>query len=96
MAQTSTNQLGAAGQAYATNAGEAIGAAGQARASGYMGTANAVSQGLTGYLNYSQGQQRNALIQRQIDAQKPYGTAPSGGGGGYLDPYARFSYGEYT
>jgi hypothetical protein len=97
MAQTSVNQLGQAGQAYATNAGEAIGAAGQARASGYMGTANAVSQGLTGYLNYSQGQQRNALIQRQIDTQKPYGTAPSGGGGGeYLDPYARFSYGEYT
>ena len=82
MAQTSTNQLGAAGQAYATNAGEAIGAAGQARASGYMGTANAVSQGLTGYLNYSQGQQRNALLSRAI------------GGGGYnvgTEPYPGYN-----
>jgi hypothetical protein len=69
MAQTSTNQLGQAGQTYATNAGEAIGAAGQARASGYMGTANAVSQGLTGYLNYSQGQQRNALLQQSLANQ---------------------------
>ena len=69
MAQTSVNQLGQAGQAYATGAGEAIGAAGQARASGYMGTANAVSQGLTGYLNYSQGQQRNALLQQSLANQ---------------------------
>ena len=72
MAQTSVGQLGAAGQSYATGAGEAIGAAGQARASGYMGGANALSQGLNSYLGYSQGQDRNALLSRAI----------GGGGGG--------------
>ena len=64
--QTSVNQLGAAGQAYATGAGEAMGQAAQARASGYMGGASALSQGLGQYINYSQGQQRNALLERAI------------------------------
>ena len=54
--QTSVNQLGAAGQQYASGAGEAIGQAGQARASGYMGQANALSQGLGQYMGYSQNQ----------------------------------------
>jgi hypothetical protein len=70
--QTSVAQLGQAGQAMASNVGEAIGAGAQARASGYMGTANALSQGLNQYLNYSQGQERNALLSRAI----------GGGGGG--------------
>jgi hypothetical protein len=72
MAQTSVGQLGAAGQAMATGVGEAGGQAAQARASGYMGGANALSQGLNQYLNYSQGQERNALLSRAI----------GGGGGG--------------
>ena len=72
MAQTSTGQLGQAGQAMATGVGEAGGQAAQARASGYMGGANALSQGLNQYLNYSQGQERNALLSRAI----------GGGGGG--------------
>ena len=71
MAQTSTGQLGQAGQAMATGVGEAGAAAAQARASGYMGGANALSQGLNQYLNYSQGQQRNALLQRAIGQQQP-------------------------
>jgi hypothetical protein len=82
--QTSVAQLGAAGQSYATGAGEAIGAAGQARASGYMGGANALSQGLSQYMGYSQGQQRNALLSRAI----------GGGGGGYnvgTEPYAGYN-----
>ena len=72
MAQTSVGQLGQAGQAMATGVGEAGGQAAQARASGYMGGANALSQGLNQYLNYSQGQERNALLSRAI----------GGGGGG--------------
>ena len=72
MAQTSVGQLGQAGQAMATGVGEAGGQAAQARASGYMGGANALSQGLNQYLNYSQGQDRNALLSRAI----------GGGGGG--------------
>jgi hypothetical protein len=84
MAQTSTGQLGAAGQAYASGAGEAMGQAAQARASGYMGGANALSQGLSQYMGYSQGQQRNALLSRAI----------GGGGGGYnvgTEPYAGYN-----
>jgi hypothetical protein len=82
--QTSVAQLGAAGQAMATGVGEAGGQAAQARASGYMGGANALSQGLGQYINYSQGQQRNALLSRAI----------GGGGGGYnigTEPYAGYN-----
>ncbi len=82
--QTSVAQLGQAGQAMATGVGEAGGQAAQARASGYMGGANALSQGLGQYINYSQGQQRNALLSRAI----------GGGGGGYnigTEPYAGYN-----
>lgn len=65
--QTTTNQLGAAGQNYANAAGEAIGAGAQARASGYMGVANAVAGGLGQYMNYGQQQQQNSLLQSAIN-----------------------------
>jgi hypothetical protein len=84
--QTSVAQLGQAGQAMATGVGEAGGQAAQARASGYMGGANALSQGLGQYINYSQGQQRNALLSRAIGG--------GGGGGGYnvgTEPYAGYN-----
>lgn len=56
MAQSSANTLtGAAGQLGQGLAESQIGA-GNARASGYMGTANAISGGLGSYLNYQQGQ----------------------------------------
>jgi hypothetical protein len=42
-----------------------------------MGQANALSQGLSNYMGYSQGQDRNALLQQMINKQQPYG----GGGG---------------
>ena len=67
--QTSVAQLGAAGQSYAAGAGEAIGAGAQARASGYMGGANALSQGLSQYMGYSQGQDRNALLRQSLANQ---------------------------
>jgi hypothetical protein len=67
MAQTSTNQLGAAGQNYANAAGQALGAAGQAQASGYMGMANAAAGGLGQYLNYGQQQQQNSLLQQVLN-----------------------------
>lgn len=55
--QTAVNQLGQAGQQYATGAGEALTSGAAARASGYVGGANALTQGLGSYLNYSQNQQ---------------------------------------
>jgi hypothetical protein len=66
MGQTSVAQLGQAGQTMATNVGEAGAAAAQARASGYMGGANALSQGLSSYMGYSQGQDRNALLRQSL------------------------------
>lgn len=74
--QTAVNQLGAAGQAYATGASEAIGAGAQARASGYVGQANALNSALSNSANmYMQGQMLNRLL-------------PVGGGIGYGAGYA--------
>lgn len=68
--QTSTQQL--AGQAGQLGAGlaESIGAAGQARASGYMGSANAIAGGLNQYLNYSQNQAQNQLLQQALNSRR--------------------------
>ena len=90
--QTSTNVLGAAGQSMASNVGEALGAAGQARASGYVGQANALTGALGQYMNYNQQQQQNALLSRAISNQGG-GGGGGGGGGVYQDPYVQFSYG---
>jgi len=54
--QTSVQQLGQAGQQMASGVGEALTSGAAARASGYVGGANALTQGLGTYLNYSQGQ----------------------------------------
>jgi len=56
MAQTTANTIGAAGQNMAANVGDAMGSAAAARASGYVGGANALTSGLGTYLNYRQGQ----------------------------------------
>jgi hypothetical protein len=83
MGQTTAAQLGNAGQNYATNAGNAYGAAAQAQASGYMGAANAIGQGVGQYLGY---QSNNSLINAL--------NRPSGGGGAYIPPnYTPANYG---
>jgi hypothetical protein len=56
MGQTTAQQLGTAGQNMATNVGNQITNSAAARASGYVGQANALTGGLNTYLNYSQGQ----------------------------------------
>ena len=74
--QTATNQLGQAGQTMASNVGQAMGAAAQARASGYVGGANALTQGLGTYLNYQQGQNfLNAMRPQQAAPITSYGDA---------------------
>ena len=89
--QTATNQLGQAGQTMASNVGQALGAAGQARASGYIGGANALSQGLGTYLNYQQGQNYlNARFPQQAAApitDYSYYSQPASSS---QDPYAGF------
>ncbi len=54
--QTTAQQLGQAGQTMASNVGDTMQSAAAARASGYVGGANALTSGLGTYLNYSQGQ----------------------------------------
>jgi hypothetical protein len=84
--QTTAQQMSAAGQNLASNVGNIYtsnaanvgnlmtsGAA--ARASGYVGGANALTQGLGTYLNYSQGQ-------NMLNALRPYQTPGYGYGGG--------------
>lgn len=78
--QTATNQLaGQAGQ-YGANVGNLMTDAAQARASGYAGVGNALSSGLGSYLNYTQNQQRNALLQQALQNQN---VIPMQAGGGY-------------
>jgi hypothetical protein len=61
----STNMGGAAGQ-FGTNAGNLMTGAGAARASGYVGGANALTGGLNQYLNYTQNQNlMNRLLPQQ-------------------------------
>ena len=89
--QTATNQLGQAGQAMASNVGQALGAAAQARASGYIGGANALSQGLGTYLNYQQGQNYlNARFPQQAAAPTPDYSYYSQPASNSQDPYAGF------
>ena len=71
--QTATNQTSAAGQAYATQAGDAIQSAGTARASGYVGTANAVNGAVGQIGNYYM---LNSLLPKTSTAGATY------------DPYA--------
>jgi hypothetical protein len=73
--QSATNFVGSAGQNYATNAGNAYGAAGQAAASGYMGQANAVGQGVSQYLGY---QSNNNLLNALQNRGSTYGAVPMG------------------
>ena len=62
MGQTTAQQIGQQGQQMASNIGNNMGSAAAARASGYVGTANALTGGLNTYLNYTSTQDRtNAL-----------------------------------
>ena len=55
-AQTAANNMGAAAGNFGVNAGNNMMAGANARASGYVGGANALASGLTQYLNYTQNQ----------------------------------------
>lgn len=60
--QTTAQQVGQAGQKMASDVGESLTSGAAARASGYVGGANALTGALGTYLNYSQGQDMlNAL-----------------------------------
>lgn len=87
--QTSINALGQAGQNYATGMGEALGAGAQARASGYMGAANAIGGGVGQYYNYQQNQATNSLLQQALGRR-------TGGAGVTNTPYDFSGVSEYS
>lgn len=73
MAQTTANTLGTAGQNMAANVGNDITSSAAARASGYVGGANALTGGLNTYLNYTNSQNMvNALANRNA-MENPWG-----------------------
>ena len=67
---TSANAANAqAGQNYATNAGNMITGGAAAQAAGAVGAANAITSGLGTYLNYNQGNNLLAALQRNQSMQ---------------------------
>lgn len=87
--QTSINALGQAGGAYASGMGEALGAGAQARASGYMGAANAFGGGVGQYMGYQQNQATNSLLQQALGRR-------TGGAGVTNTPYDFSGVSEYS
>jgi len=89
--QSTSNQLAGMGMQYAGQAGQAIGAAGQARASGYVGAANAINQGISGVTNqFYQNQLMNRVFPQNnlnsgIYANSPYNELQDPGGVSYSD-----------
>lgn len=95
--QTTANQLGAAGQSYANAAGNIMGtsasnigdygqAAAAARASGYTGTANALTGALGTGLNFYQNQQMMNMLAPQQQTYA-YGGSPTGPGDAFMPAY---------
>jgi hypothetical protein len=80
--QTATNAMGQAGQNYANQASEAYMGAGNARASGYVGSANAWNQALGNTTNYFTQQNMLNRMFPQGGANVGYGGAGTGFGGG--------------
>lgn len=74
--QTSANQVGSAAGNYAQGAGEAYMGAGNARASGYLGGANALTGAINQGLNRYQDQQflNNMQMRRQYTPGGSYGS----------------------
>ena len=80
--QTTAQQLGAQGMQMAGNVGDLMTSGAAARASGYVGSANALSSALGQGLNYYQGQQ---MLNRMAPQQYPgMSYAPGAGGYNYL------------
>jgi hypothetical protein len=78
MAQTSANTLTGAAGTLGSNIGANIIGAGNARASGYMGTANALSNALGQGLNYYQNQQLMARMFPQQGGSMMNPAIPAG------------------
>ena len=87
--QSATNQVGSAGQSYANNAGSAMIGGGDARASGYMGQANALSGGASQYMKY----QQNQNMMNMFGNRGNYGVVPGSGNADRAALYGNEGYG---
>lgn len=74
LGQTSATNVGNAAANFGANAGNMLTSGAAARASGYVGGANALTSGLGQYLNYTQGQN---LLNRLAPVQTGALTGPS-------------------
>jgi len=90
--QTATGQIGAAGQNMASNVGNLMTSGAAAGAAGTVGQANALTGGLSTYLNYNQGNNLvNALNARGtgggnfMNQYNAIGSGPASAGYGYYD-----------
>ena len=87
--QTTTNQLGQFGASNAANVGNLMTGGAAAQAAGQVGMANAFTGGVGTYLNYSQNQAQNSLLQQAL---KNRGSTYGGySGAGQVNPIS----GEY-
>lgn len=77
--QTTAQQIGEAGMRTAANVGETLTSGAAARASGYVGGANALTGALGTYLNYSQGQNMINALRPPVTNIPSYGTVPQPG-----------------
>jgi hypothetical protein len=85
--QTATSQIGAAGQNAAANIGNLMTSGAAAQAAGQVGAANALTGGLSTYLNYNQGNNLvNALNYGRLGGQYGAGNVYMPGGGGASVP----------
>lgn len=75
--QTTAQQIGEAGMRTAANVGETLTSGAAARASGYVGGANALTGALGTYLNYSQGQNMLNAIRSPAAAPASTGYVPT-------------------
>lgn len=83
-AQTTSSELGRAGQSYATNASQNIENAGAARASGYLGGANAWNQALGGASNALTRGMTNAYMYGSGASPYSYGAGGYTGYGPFM------------
>jgi hypothetical protein len=90
MGQTTAQQIGQAGMMAGQNMGQTMMGAGAARASGYVGQANALNQALGTGLNYYQGQNYLDVLRNRgggtaapISAATPMAFDPTYGAGVY-------------
>jgi len=77
LGQTATGAMGGAAGQFGSNAGNLMTGAGAARASGYVGGANALTSGLGQYMNYTQSKDlMNRLLPQQVAGPTSAGYSP--------------------